>query len=75
MERVRNNQGFSDATAPTNFKGTYSVPESRNLITSSSIASVVVQPESSTFTYTATSAVTGTTYYLRGTGMYSLVIS
>jgi hypothetical protein len=34
-----------------------------------------VQPGSSTFTFAPTSAVTGTTYYLRGTGMYSLVIS
>jgi hypothetical protein len=75
METVRNDQGFYDATAPTNFKGTYSVSESMSLVTSSYIASVVVQPGSSTFTFAPTSSVTGTTYYLRGTGMYSLVIS
>lgn len=75
METVRNDQGFYDATTPTNFIGTYSVSESMSLVTSSYIASIVVQPGSSTFTFTPSSSVTGTTYYLRGTGMYSLVIS
>ena len=75
METVRNNQGFYDVTSPTNFKGVYSVSESMSLVTSSYIASVVVQPGSSTFTFAPSSSVTGTTYYLRGTGMYSLVIS
>jgi hypothetical protein len=75
METVRNDQGFYDSSSPTNFEGTYSVSESMSLVTSSYIASVVVQPGSSTFTFAPTSAVTGTTYYLRGTGMYSLVIS
>jgi hypothetical protein len=75
METVRNDQGFYDSSSPTNFEGTYSVSESMSLVTSSYIASVVVQPGSSTFTFAPTSAVTGTTYYLRGTGMYSLIIS
>lgn len=75
METVRNSQGVYDAASPTNFKGTYSVSESMGLVTSSYIASIVVQSGTSTFTFAPTSAVTGTTYYLRGTGMYSLVIS
>jgi len=74
METVRNNQGFYDSTSPTNFIGTYSVSESMNLVTSSYIASIVVQPGVSSFTFAPSSAITGTTYYLRGTGMYSLVI-
>jgi hypothetical protein len=75
METTRNTQGFYDSTSPTNFKGTYNVSESMNLVTSSYIASVVVQPGVSTFTFTPSSSITGTTYYLRGTGMYSLTIS
>ena len=39
METVRNDQGFYDATAPTNFIGTYSVSESMSLVTSSYISS------------------------------------
>jgi len=66
---------FYGASSPTNFIGTYSVPGNMGLVTSSYIASVVVPPGSSVFTFTPTSAVTGDTYYLKGTGMYSLVIS
>jgi hypothetical protein len=39
------------------------------------IASIVVQPGTSVLTFTPNTSVTGTTYYLRGTGGYSLVIS
>ena len=45
------------------------------LVTSSYISSVVVQPGVSSFTFTPATSVVGTTYYLRGTGAYSLVIS
>jgi hypothetical protein len=75
METIPNYSGSYDSSSATNFRGTYSTPNSMSLVTSSYIASVVVQPGSSTFTFTPTSAVTGTTYRLRGTGMYSLTIS
>ena len=75
LETVQNEQGFYDLSSPENFKGTYSVSESMGLVTSSYIASVVVQTGVSSFTFAPSSSVTGTTYYLRGTGMYSLVIS
>lgn len=68
-------KGWYDATSPTNFIGIYSVSSSMGLVTSSYIASIVVQPGVSSFKFTPSSAVTGTTYYLKGTGMYSLVIS
>ena len=68
-------KGWYDGTSPKNFEGTYSVSSSMGLVTSSYIASIVVQPGTSSFTFTPSSAVTGTTYRLRGTGMYSLVIS
>lgn len=66
---------FYNASSPTNFQGTYSVTASMGLVTSSYIAAVVVPPGNSSFTFTPSTAVTGTTYRLKGTGMYSLVIS
>jgi len=66
---------FYNGSSPTNFVGVYSASLYMGLVTSSYIAAVVVPPGSSVFTFTPTSAVTGTTYYLKGTGMYSLVIS
>lgn len=75
METIPNYSGSYDSSSITNFIGNYVVNESMSLVTSSYIASVVVQPGSSNFTFTPSSAVTGTTYRLRGTGMYSLTIS
>jgi len=66
---------FYDSSSPTNFIGTYVVSSSMGLVTSSYIASIVVQPGVTSFKFTPTTSVVGTTYYLRGTGMYSLVIS
>jgi len=68
-------KGWFDTTSPKNFVGTYGASLSMGLVTSSYVASVVVQPGTSVFTFTPSSAVTGTTYRLKGTGMYSLVIS
>lgn len=68
-------KGWFDTTSPKNFIGVYSASLSMGLITSSYVTSVVVQPGTSVFTFTPSSAVTGTTYRLKGTGMYSLVIS
>ena len=75
METIVTSTGFYEATSPKNFIGTYVVPQSMGLVTSSYISSVVVQPGVSSFTFTPATSVVGTTYYLRGTGAYSLVIS
>lgn len=69
------NKGWYDGTSPTNFRGTYNTSSSMGLVTSSYIASVVIHPGVSSFTFAPSSSVTGTTYYLKGTGMYSLTIS
>jgi hypothetical protein len=74
METVRNEQGFYNSTSPLNFEGTYNVTETMGLVTSSYIASVVVQPGFSSFTFTPNVFIPGVTYRLRGTGMYSLEI-
>jgi hypothetical protein len=76
METIVTSTGFYESTSPKNFIGTYIVSESMGQVTSSYISSVVVQPGISSFTFTPTYAiVSGSNYYLRGTGMYSLTIS
>lgn len=76
METNRNDSGFYDSSSLPNFVGTYSVSQSMGLVTSSYIASIVVQPGVSSFTFTPSALiVNGTDYRLRGTGMYSLTIS
>ena len=76
METIVTSTGFYEATSPKNFIGTYVVSQSMGLVTSSYISSVVVQPGVSSFKFTPSLAiVSGSSYYLRGTGAYSLVIS
>lgn len=75
METIPTREGFFNSSSNKNFIGNYQVVRSMGLVTSSYVASVVVPPGASSFTFTPTSSVTGTTYRLKGTGMYSLVIS
>ena len=62
------------ATSPKNCIGTYQTVDSMGLVTSSYISSVVVQPGTSSFSFFPSSSVTGSTYRLRGTGMYDMTI-
>lgn len=62
------------ATSPKNCIGTYQTVDSMGLVTSSYISSVVVQPGASSFSFFPSSSVTGSTYRLRGTGMYDMTI-
>jgi hypothetical protein len=76
METNRNNDGFYDSSSLANFSGSYVTSQSMGLVTSSYVAGVVVQPGVSSFTFTSNLAtVSGSNYRLKGTGMYSLVIS
>jgi hypothetical protein len=88
METIPSSSGFYEASSPKNFSGSFENDShpyespidifSMNpwgLVTSSYIASVVVQPGTQVFKFTPAITVTGTTYYLKGTGMYSLVIT
>ena len=75
LETVRNNIGQYNSNSPTCASGAWVVSSSMGFVSSSYIASVVVQPGVSSLTFTPSSAVTGTSYYLRGTGAYSLTIS
>ncbi len=62
------------SNSPRNCVGTYQVVNSMGLVTSSYISSVVVQPGTSSFSFFPASSVTGSTYRLRGTGMYDMTI-
>jgi hypothetical protein len=88
METIPASTGFYEASSPKNFIGSFenfshphedpSNISSMNpwgLVTSSYIASVVVPPGQSIFDFYPDITVTGTTYRLKGTGMYSLTIS
>jgi len=75
METIPTSSGFYEASSPKNFSGSFIVSASMGLVTSSYIASIVVQPGTQVFKFTPAITVTGTTYRLRGTGGYSLEIS
>jgi surface protein len=75
MESKPTSTGFFEGTSPKNFSGSFIASASMGLITSSYIASIVVQPGTQSFKFTPAITVTGTTYRLRGTGIYSLAIS
>lgn len=75
LETVREPNGFYTGSTPTNAVGTWSVSQSMGFVSSSYIASVNVLPGTSSLTFAPASSVTGTTYYLRGTGNFSLTIS
>ena len=66
---------YYTGVTPTNFLGTYNASASMGLVKDAYVAAVVVPSGVSSFTFTPASAVTGTTYRLKGTGAYSLTIS
>jgi hypothetical protein len=75
METNRNTNGAYDSTTPVNFSGSYSATVSQGLVSSSYIASVVVQPGTSSFVFKpGYNVVSGSNYKLRGTGGYNLDI-
>jgi hypothetical protein len=74
LETIPNATG-SYAGSPTNTIGTWVVSASMGFVSSSYVASVVVQSGTSVLTFTPASAVTGTTYRLKGTGNFSLTIT
>lgn len=75
METVRGDNGFYSFDAPANCDGVYVVPTSIYKVSSPYISVFVIPPGGSSFTFTPTTSVVGTTLYLRGTGEISLVIS
>ncbi len=74
LETVRNPDGFY-VGSPRNFEGIWVVSSSMGFVQSPYIASIVVLPGTSSFTFTPSSPVIGSTYKILGTGAYTLVIS
>jgi hypothetical protein len=77
LETVRNPNGFYDTGSAQNTSGSWVVSSSmqNGFIQSPYIASVVVPPGNSSLTFTPAIDITGTNYYLRGTGAVGLTIS
>jgi len=75
METVRDTNGFYTSASPNNINGAFIVSSSMNFSTSSYIAGFEVPSGVSAFRFTPTNNVTGTTLYLRGTGMFDLTIT
>jgi len=74
LETIPDNNG-TFTNKQTCAAGTWSAPVSSGFIQSPFVASAVIQPGTTVITFTPTSAVTGTNYRLRGTGVFTLVIS
>ena len=73
METIPSSSGFFEASSPKNFSGSFTVPASMGLVTSPYIASVVVQPGTSSIAFKpAYNTVSGSSYYMRGTGAFSV---
>ena len=77
LEAVRTPNGFYTGSSAIVSSGSFTISASMvpGFVTSSNVFSLAIPPGASSFTFTPTSAVTGTTYYLRGTGNFSLTIS
>jgi hypothetical protein len=76
METNSDSRGFFDSGSFTNFSGSYVSSESMGIVKSNYVMGAVVQPGISSFKFTPNyTIVSGSNYRLRGTGMYSLVIS
>jgi len=76
IETVRNNDGFYDSSSPSNAIGVYSsLTDVQTLVTSSYIASVVVEQGGGSFQFSPTSNITVSESMVRATGGLSLQIS
>jgi hypothetical protein len=77
LEAVRTSDGFYTGSSAIVSSGSFTISASMvpGFVTSSNVFSLVIPQGTSVFTFTPANAITGTTYYLRGTGAYSLTIS
>jgi hypothetical protein len=77
LEAVRTPDAFYTGSSAIVSSGSFIIPSSMlpGFVTSSNVFSLVIPPGTSVFTFTPVDTITGTSYYLRGTGAYSLTIS
>jgi len=64
-----------DGASPKNFNGTFTSSSVSGIVSSPYQVGIVVPPGSSSFNFTPDNAVVGSTYIIRGTGMFSFSIS
>ena len=73
LETVRNANAFYDSTSPKTISGSWIASAPIGFVTmSSQVASVVVPPGNSSLFFNPATSVTGSRYYLRGTGAFTL---
>ena len=77
LEAVRDANGFYNTSSAVVSVGTFNISSSMlpGFVTSSNVFSLVIPPGSSSFTFSSSAAITGTSYYLRGAGNVTLTIS
>lgn len=72
LETNRNNNGIYTETTPQCASGSWSASSTMELVYSPVIASCVVQPGTSSITFTPAASVLGTNYKFRGTGTFNM---
>ena len=77
LEAVRTPNDFYTGSSVIVSSGSFDISASMvpGFVTSSNVFSFAIPPGTSVFTFTPVNAIIGTTYYLRGTGNFSLTIS
>jgi hypothetical protein len=74
LETITTSSFYSESH-PKNFLGTFTLSSVSDIVNSPYIVGVVVPPGSSSFNFTPDSPISGSSYRIRGTGMFSLNIS
>jgi len=75
LETIQDNNGTFSNVPQACASGSWSAPASAGFIQTPFVASAVIQPGSTTITFTPAISVTGANYRLRGTGVFTLVIT
>ena len=77
LEAIATPNGFYNSESAIISSGSFVISSSMipGFITSSNIFSFIIPPGTSSFNFTSSVAMTGSTYRLRGTGNYSLTIA
>ena len=63
-----------DENSPKNFEGVFDLLSVSDIVSSPYQVGIVIPPGSSSFTFTPNNPITGSTYIIRGTGMFSFNI-
>jgi len=75
LETIKDNNGTFVNTPQACANGTWSAPIFSGFIQTQYVASAVIQPGTTVITFTPSVSITGTNYVLRGTGVFTLVIT